>query len=192
MLDVDMKTSQKASYIMKEWCATFPLHTDLSFKDVSNLASRSRDIGNWYKEVSEEYTRFSKAPAWFLNTGKTPNDWSDEVQNKFLEIKELSRESSIRLNKISLTAKKDMARENDEHRERMIKLIHQTPEVAFQIMTTSILPIETHMKVFEFSSKDEAKEYLEKSLQDYRERMYSKFQNGELSVDDLINILFVK
>ncbi len=37
----DIKLSPKAGFVMKEWCANFPTHTSLTFKEVTELASRS-------------------------------------------------------------------------------------------------------------------------------------------------------
>ena len=38
----DIKLSPKAGFVMKEWCANFPTHTSLTFKEVTELAFRTR------------------------------------------------------------------------------------------------------------------------------------------------------
>jgi len=74
----------------------------------------------------------------------------------------------------------------------LVSLIKQTPEVGIKLMTTAILPIEVHFKVFTFNSKEEAKEFLQTSLLSYQQKIYQKYLTGEFTVDDLINLLFEK
>jgi len=188
----DVTQSQKEIFILKEWQVTYPTHSELTFKEVSELASRSRDIGNWYSKVSDEYQRFCEAPQWFLDSDRDPVEWSDEVQQQFLWIKALSREHSSELTRISKESRIKMDNLEKAHRDHLVSLIKQTPEVGIKLMTTAILPIEVHFKVFTFNSKEEAKEFLQTSLLSYQQRIYQKYLTGEFTVDDLINLLFEK
>jgi hypothetical protein len=55
-----------------------------------------------------------------------------------------------------------------------------------------MLPFEIHVKAYEFSSKDEAKAFIQQELLIYKQRLYSDFISGNLNANDLVNILLVK
>lgn len=177
---------------MLKWSADFPTHSTLTYEEVSSLSSRSRDIGVWFKKASEEFILYKEAPEWFLASGKEANEWTLEIQTKFAYLKILNREYTESVNAISKKAKKDMEDLDSKHKDKLISVLREVPELVFELINSQMLPFETHLKAFEFSSKDEAKAFISKETLLFKQRKYEEFLSGELSVTDLINLLFVK
>lgn len=184
--------SSKETYIKSKWSVDFPTYDSLDYKDIAGLASRSRDIGIWFKQASDEFNLYKEAPGWFLNADKDASDWTQEVQNKYAYIKQLNKEHGSTINKISLAAKKQLKDAEAEHKRKLINELRDTPELVIELINSTMLPLETHIKSFEYSTKEEASEFIYKELLLYKERVYRKFISGELTIDELINILFVK
>jgi hypothetical protein len=177
---------------MSKWVVDFPTHSTLSYEEVSSLSSRSRDISKWFSKASEEFILYKEAPDWFLAAGKSPSDWSRDIQDKYVTIKELNREYSQKVNEISADARKRMDLLDSKHRDRLVHVLSETPELVFELMNSQMLPFETHLKAFEFSSKEEAKAFISNELVIFKENKYRDFLSGDLSSTELVEILFEK
>lgn len=184
--------SSKEAYIMSKWQVDFPSHATLSYKDVSGLSSRSRDIGLWFKEASDEFNLYKTAPEWFIAAGKDMSSWTEEVQSKYVYIKELNREISSEMNRISLEAKKKMRDIEDKHKDRLISELRNTPELVIELINSTMLPYEVHIQSFEFNTKEEASNFISEELRKFKLNTYCRYLEGKLSADDLINMLFAK
>jgi hypothetical protein len=55
-----------------------------------------------------------------------------------------------------------------------------------------MLPFETHLKAFEYSSKEEAKQFITKELAIFKENKYKDFLSGRLTSTELVELLFEK
>jgi hypothetical protein len=191
---VDLKGNfkNKETYIMSKWVVDFPTHSSLSYEEVSSLASRSRDISKWFSKASEEFILYKEAPEWFLAAGKSPSDWTRDIQSKYATIKELNREYSQKVNKISADARKQMDLLDDSHRQKLVQVLSETPELVFELINSQMLPFETHLKAFEFTSVEDAKEFISKELIIFKENKYRDFLSGDLSSSELVELLFEK
>jgi hypothetical protein len=184
--------SSKESYILAKWKSDFPTYETLSYKDISNLSSRSRDIGIWFQKASEEFNLYKEAPDWFLNADKDASDWTKEVQDKYAYIKSLNKEYNVEINKISLESKRRMKELEVKHRTRLINELKDNPELVIELINSTMLPFEIHVKSYEFNTKDEARDFISNELRIFKERTYRKFVSGEMSKDELVDLLFVK
>lgn len=184
--------SSKETYVKHKWDSDFPTHSSLSYDDIASLSSRSRDIGTWYKKISDEYVLYKEAPEWFLDSNKDASEWTKEIQDKYVLVKIANKEYTDDINKISLKAKTDMARKQVEHKEKLIDLLSDTPELVLELINSQMLPIETHLKAFEFKSKEEAKNFITNEVKIFKTNTYEKYLNGDLSSQQLVEILFEK
>ena len=188
---VDIFENKKV-YIKHKWDADFPSHSMLTYDEISKLASRSRDVGNWFSRVTDEFILYKEAPDWFLAGGKEASDWTSEIQDKYKLLKIMNKEYAEGMNLISMKSRKEMDVLNENHKQKIINTLEKTPELVFELMNTQMLPLETHIKVFEFDDKDEASKYLSDSLAQFKINKFKEFQSGELTSTELINLLFEK
>lgn len=191
-LDNKDSFKNKETYIMSRWVVDFPTHSELTYEDVSSLSSRSRDIGKWFKKTSEEFILFKEAPDWFLASGRKASDWTQEIQDKFAIVKNLNREFAAKTNEISKEAKAKMDLLNSTHKDKLVSVLGEAPELVFELINSQMLPFETHLKAFEFTSKEEAQSFISSELTKFKERKYREFLSGELSSSELVNLLFEK
>jgi hypothetical protein len=190
--DVKGHFKNKETYIMSQWVVDFPTHSTLTYDEVSSLSSRSKDVNKWFSKASEEFNLYKEAPSWFLAAGKDPSDWSRDIQDKYAMVKEMNREYSQGVNKISSDARNKMDILDKTHKEKLVRVLSETPELVFELMNSQMLPFETHLKAFEFSSKEEAKNFIAKELAIFKENKYRGFLSGDMSSTELVEILFEK
>lgn len=182
----------KETYILSCWSVDFPTHSSLSYDEISSLSSRSRDIGNWFKKKTEEFILFREAPEWFLAAGKDASDWSQEIQEKYAIVKNLNKQFASETNKISIEARKKMDALNENHKDKLVSVLGEAPELVFQLFNSQMLPFEIHLKAFEFKTKEDAKAFIDKELLIFKEKKYRSYISGELSTSDLVDLLFEK
>jgi hypothetical protein len=190
--DVRGNFESKEKYVMSKWVVDFPTHSTLSYKEVSSLSSRSKDINKWFVKAVEEFNLYKEAPSWFLASGKEASDWSQEIQEKYALIKEMNREYSKGINLISAKARKEMDLLDVSHKEKLVTALSNTPELVFELMNSQMLPFETHLKAFEYHSKEEAKRFIIKELAIFKENKYKDFLSGRLTSTELVELLFEK
>jgi hypothetical protein len=190
--DVKGHFKNKETYIMSKWVVDFPTHSTLTYAEVSSLSSRSKDINSWFSKASAEFNLYKEAPDWFLASGKNPSDWSRDIQDKYIVLKEMNREYSQKVNEISLNARSKMDLLDKTHKEKLVQVLSETPELVFELMNSQMLPFETHLKAFEYSSKEEAKVFIAKELAIFKENKYRGFLSGDMSSTELVETLFEK
>jgi hypothetical protein len=78
------------------------------------------------------------------------------------------------------------------HKEKLIKALSDTPELVFELMNSQMLPFETHLKAFEYESKEDAKKFIIKELSIFKENKYKDFLSGRLTSTELVELLFEK
>lgn len=184
--------SAKEKFIMSQWITDFPSYANLTYKDITSLASRSSMIRDWYSKVTQDYIMHTETPSWFLESGGTSVDWSQELQGKYLFLKEIVRDSSITKNKLALDFKSKITEVDKALNERLLKELKETPELVLPLLTTQVLPIETHLDSLELTSKEEAKSYLNKELEKFRRKKHSDFLAGRITTEELLDLLYKK
>jgi hypothetical protein len=152
----------------------------------------SRDIGLWFKNKVSEFILYKEAPEWFLAAGKDASDWTSEVQENFRLLKTMNKEYSDQVNIISNKAKLEMAKLDERHKDRLVSVLETTPELVFELFNSQMLPLEIHLKAFEYNTKEEAKSFMSKELLKFKENKFREFSEGEISLSDLIGMLFEK
>lgn len=182
----------KETYIMSKWCEDFPTHSGLTYSEVSSLSSRSRDISKWFSKASEEFVLYKEAPSWFLGSGAKASDWTSEIQDKYKYVKKLNLEYVKQVNQISNESRKKLVDLDSNHRQKLTALLSETPELVFELMNSQMLPFETHLKAFEYKSKEEAKAFISSELEIFKVNKYQDFINGTITSTDLVNLLFEK
>lgn len=184
--------SNKETYILSKWQTDFPSHTTLTYDEISSLSSRSRDISLWFKEANDEFVLYREAPTWFLGAGKEAKDWNEMIQEKYAFIKDLNRKHTASINKVSLDAKKKMEDLESQHKAKLIEELSSTPDLVFSLFNSQMLPFEIHLKSFEYTTKEEAKEFITKQTEEFKIETYQKYLRGDLSTTDLVAMLFAK
>jgi hypothetical protein len=192
--NIDLKENfkDKETYIMSKWVVDFPTHATLSYDEVSSLSSRSRDIGKWFLRTSNEFNLYKEAPSWFLAAGRDASEWSRDIQDKYATVKELNREYSRKINEISSESRKKMDALDTLHKEKLVQVLSETPELVFELINSQMLPFETHLRAFEYTSKEEAKKFIDNELRIFKERKYRDFLSGDVSSTELVDMLFAK
>jgi hypothetical protein len=184
--------SSKEKFIMLAWVRDFPAQSNLSYQDVSSLASRSNNIGNWFSKVNEEFIAFITSPEWVKDEDTLLYDWTPEVQDLLLEAKKMSADLSASKNRISKGAGVEMELANRNYRDGLIKLFEGHPELIINFYSTNMLSNEVHFKALEYSTKEEAKEFLRKELVNFQHEKLKEFKSGNLTTTDLIDLLHIK
>jgi hypothetical protein len=184
--------SSKEYYVITKWKEDFPSHSSFSYTKIANLSSKSREIGKWFKETVNDFNLYREAPDWYMEATDNASGWSKEVQARYAHIKKIQLDHTKRINKISKEAKDKMSEAESELKSKLISELRDQPELVIQLMNSSMLPFEVHVKAYEFETKDESKNYINNELLALKKRTYLDFISGSLSTDDLINVLFVK
>jgi hypothetical protein len=184
--------STKEQFFIDAWITDFPSYSHIDYPTLAGLASRSQKIGTWFEHTKQAYILSLSRPSWYEGDPSSSKEWSDEMTSKLLFVKGIHSSRGPQLLKVSLQLKKEMNRINSEIDNRIKDELKTCPELVIELFTVSILPIETHFKALEFHTKEEASEYLNKELHNFKVLTYRKFVSGELSADDLIGMLYSK
>lgn len=189
---MDSKYDSKKHYIMAKWQQTFPDDTDLTYDQITRLASSVKLINEWYVEATNEFIQIKEAPEWLSDAGGDPIKWSDEVASKIKlsknKLQKLSKEIQIK----SEAYQKEVEELTKHYDDSVTQMIKDTPEVAFSLMNSSVLDYKIHIIADTKSSSEEKKEYLRKELNKFIVDKYKLYVNGDLKVNDLLDILRLK
>jgi len=184
--------SSKEVYILSKWKEDFPLHSSLNYSDITGLSSRSRDISQWFKQASDEFSLYKEAPDWFIEATTEHAGWTKDIQDRYKFVRLVQLEHTKRFNEISLEAKRKMEDAEVKYKAELTQQLKDSPELIVHMYNSSILPFETHVKAYEFETKDEAKEFIQKELVIFKKNAYQDYMNGHKKISDLLNLLFVK
>jgi hypothetical protein len=184
--------SPKERFFLDAWITDFPMYSNIDYPTLANLASRSQKIGVWFENTKQAYILSLSKPAWFLDDICPGKEWSEEMTSKLLFVKGVHSARGPKLLEASLKLKKEMNKINSDIDLKIKEELKTCPELVLELFTISVLPIETHFKSLEFRSKEEAKEFLEAELLSYKVSLFKKFSSGDLSSDELINMLYSK
>jgi hypothetical protein len=59
-------------------------------------------------------------------------------------------------------------------------------------LTSQTLPLEIHVKAMTIKDQQEAKDFVQKHLQERKVKLFNDFKSGKISIEDLIDLLFAK
>jgi hypothetical protein len=182
----------KESFILRLWITDFPAYSELTYEKLILLSSQSNKIGKWMSEANIQYQNFIDTPKWIKMAEGSEFSWSQERRDKLIEAKKLASNLSLEKNRIALESRKKLLAANDNYRASLITLFKDEPYLIVEFFTNAMLPIETIVKSYEFKSQDEAKEYLAKELAKFKSTTFSRFNRGEISTQELLDILDVQ
>jgi hypothetical protein len=188
----DFHETDKQKFVMMKWATDFPTYKELNYKDITGLASRSNTVSEWYSSVTDEYAKLSETPEWYLDTGGSVSDWDNTLKAKSLFLKDLIKNSSLEKNKLSLELKARISNIDDELRARLRKELVETPELVLELITPQSLPLETHLKAMEYSTKEDAKAFIKREHLMYKKKLHSDYLKGKLTSTELVELMFKK
>jgi hypothetical protein len=107
-------------------------------------------------------------------------------------LKDLIKNSSLEKNKLSLELKARISNIDDELRARLRKELVETPELVLELITPQSLPLETHLKAMEYSTKEDAKAFIKREHLMYKKKLHSDYLKGKLTSTELVELMFKK
>jgi hypothetical protein len=152
------------------------------------LINTNSAIQRWAGKIGEEFSAYSETPAWLITDVELQDEWRASYQEVLLKFKEKKLGFAKRRSSLYESISDQLKTIDADEEIQTLEFYKQNPVLLINNISTQSLPFATTEKYLSMDTSDR-KANLKRELVKYKQEIFKSFQKGDLSYDELVEIV---
>jgi hypothetical protein len=166
----------------------YPTSVVNTYAQLLVLINTNSAIQRWASAIGKEFSAYSETPEWLINDTELQNEWESSYQEVLLKFKEKKLGFAKRRSVLQESISEQLKLVDTDEETQVLEFYKQNPVLLINNISTQSLPFSITEKYLSLDTAGR-KLNLKRELALYKQQLFKQFQRGELSYDELVEIV---